>query len=226
MILHIWNVVAAATISYLVTHNQGVDGRSMLLTLQRTGMCAYLTGDVSSPRSGKFYLVQLEGKNTAVWEKLRCHRRPRHRVLCWDCKEQFSINLYCSCWSQGYSWTTKRPLSLSPKHFILIMKTIMNNLWSLITIFFLYQMLLISVLWCSSGKRKSRLVLSQWDIRGKLIRWHAGQNKWFSYSSCQPFIFPQFKSLCLLCQQRHTLYLSLSTICFLYKLSFFPLGAK
>lgn len=66
MILHIWNVVAAATISYLVTHNQGVDGRSMLLTLQRTGMCAYLTGDVSSPRSGKFYLVQLEGKNTAV----------------------------------------------------------------------------------------------------------------------------------------------------------------
>lgn len=81
------------------THNQGVNSRNMLLTLQSTGTCAYVTGDVSLPRSWKFYLVQLEGRNTAVWEKLRRHRRPRYCVLCWDCKEQFSINLYCSCWS-------------------------------------------------------------------------------------------------------------------------------
>lgn len=41
---------------------------------------------------------------------------------------------------------------------------VVNNL------FFLYLMLLIFVLSWSSGEKKSRLVLSQWDIRGKLIR--------------------------------------------------------
>lgn len=44
--------------------------------------------------------------------------------------------------------------------------------------------------------KRNSFVLSQWDIKAKLIRWHAGQNKHF-FLCCrwQPFIFWGFQSL-------------------------------
>lgn len=81
-----------------------------------------------------------------------------------------------------------------------------------------------SFIFCSWLRlRKNNIpVLSLCDIRRKLIRWQAGQNKCFLCCSCHPFCICQFKSHCLLCGEENTVYLSSSTTLLLYKCLFLP----
>lgn len=115
-------------------------------------------------------------------------------LLNWFIHHVSELRAWCIalCWSMEYSLIPGRWFLRQQKQNSLLVKKRKKNRMSLI--------------FCSwLGLRKNNIpVLSLCDIRRKLIRWQAEQNKCFLCRSCHPFCICQFKSLCLLCGEENT----------------------